>query len=94
MTGGPSMCWPRRLRMVFDKTPLDDLILREARVFLRMPDWNIAERWHGIYALHPELPFFTAEPAPRVRIVTAPGGSGMTLSFGLAECTAKGILCG
>jgi len=76
---------------IFDRTAIDDLILREARTFLRMPCWHIAERWHGVYALHPERPFFEAEPAPGVRIVTAPGGSGMTLSFGLAERTSKVI---
>jgi glycine/D-amino acid oxidase-like deaminating enzyme len=74
---------------VFNKTLLDDLILREAAIFLRVPDWSIAERWHGVYALHLDRPFFEAEPAPGVRIVTAPGGSGMTLSFGLAERTAR-----
>jgi D-hydroxyproline dehydrogenase subunit beta len=74
---------------IFNKTLLDDLILREAAIFLRMPDWNIAERWYGVYALHLERPFFEAEPAPGVRILTAPGGSGMTLSFGLAERTAQ-----
>jgi FAD dependent oxidoreductase TIGR03364 len=76
---------------IFNKTLLDDLILREAATFLRVPSWSIAERWHGVYALHPERPFFEATPAPGVHIVTAPGGSGMTLSFGLAERTAKGI---
>jgi FAD dependent oxidoreductase TIGR03364 len=76
---------------IFNKSLLDDLILREAAIFLRMPSSTIAERWHGVYSLHPERPFFEAEPAPGVRIVTAPGGSGMTLSFGLAERTAKAI---
>lgn len=74
---------------VFNQAAIDDLILREAGTFLRMPDWTIAERWYGVYALHPERPFFESQPAPGVRIVTAPGGSGMTLSFGLAERTAK-----
>jgi len=41
-----------------------------------------------VYALHPERPVFVAQPAPGVRIVTAPGGSGLSLSFGLAERTA------
>lgn len=77
---------------IFNKTLLDDLILREAAVFLRLPSWQIAERWHGVYSLHPEKPFFEAQPEPGVRIVTAPGGSGMTLSFGLAERTAKAFL--
>ena len=76
---------------VFDRTAIDDLILSEARTFLNLPCWHIAERWHGVYSLDPERPFFEAEPAPGVRIVTAPGGSGMTLSFGLAERTAQAV---
>lgn len=74
---------------IFNKSEIDELILREAATFLRLPDWTIAERWYGVYSLHPERPFFEAEPAPGVTIVTAPGGSGMTLSFGLAERTIK-----
>jgi glycine/D-amino acid oxidase-like deaminating enzyme len=70
---------------IFNKAELDDLILREAATFLQLPDDRIAERWHGVYAIHPDKPFFEAEPADGVRILTAPGGSGMTLSFGLAE---------
>ena len=78
---------------VFDRAEIDELILKEAKIFLKLPSWQIAERWHGVYALHPSLPFFEAQPAPGVHILTAPGGSGMTLSFGLAERTVKAILC-
>jgi FAD dependent oxidoreductase TIGR03364 len=74
---------------VFNKSEIDDLILSEAATFMRLPDWSIAERWYGVYSLHPQKGYFTAEPAPGVRMVTAPGGSGMTLSFGLAELTAR-----
>jgi FAD dependent oxidoreductase TIGR03364 len=74
---------------IFDKPEIDELILREAATFLQLPDMRIAQRWNGTYALHPEKPFLEAEPAPGVRIMTAPGGSGMTLSFGLAERTAN-----
>lgn len=74
---------------IFDKPAIDDLILREAATFLQLPDSRIAQRWNGTYALHPDRPFFEAEPKRAVRILTAPGGSGMTLSFGLAERTAK-----
>ena len=72
---------------VFDKPKVDELILRYIGTFLQAPSMEIAQRWHGVYSKHPEKPFFTMAPAPGVRIVTAPGGSGMTLSFGLAEAT-------
>jgi D-hydroxyproline dehydrogenase subunit beta len=75
----------------FDKAEIDRLILNEAQSFLRLPSWTIAEHWHGVYALHPELPFFAASPAPGVRIMNGVGGSGMTLSFGLAERTQKSL---
>jgi FAD dependent oxidoreductase TIGR03364 len=76
---------------IFDKPEIDELILREAQTFLRLPNFRVAERWHGVYSTHAEKPFFEAEPAERVHIVTAPGGSGMTLSFGLAERTILGL---
>ena len=72
---------------IFDKPEIDQLILDEARTFLQLPDFEIVRRWHGVYSIHPEKPFFEAEPAAGVRIVTAAGGSGMTLSFGLAQRT-------
>jgi FAD dependent oxidoreductase TIGR03364 len=76
---------------IFDKTEIDRLILKEARTFLRLPSWHLAERWHGVYAYHPQLPFFEASPQPGVRILNGVGGSGMTLSFGLAERTQKSL---
>jgi FAD dependent oxidoreductase TIGR03364 len=72
---------------VFDKAEINRLILDEAKTFIRLPSWNMAEFWHGVYALHPQLPFFEATPQPGVRVLTGVGGSGMTLSFGLAERT-------
>jgi D-hydroxyproline dehydrogenase subunit beta len=69
----------------FDKTEIDYLILREIRRVVRLPDWTITERWHGIYAKHDERPLFEAEPAPGVHIRTGTGGAGMTMAFGLAE---------
>lgn len=70
---------------IFDKTEIDEFILAHARRFLRLPDFTISQRWHGVYARHPEKPWFTVQPAPNVRVVTAAGGAGMTLSMGLGE---------
>jgi len=72
---------------VFDKLEIDQLILKHAQQFLRIPDFSIAERWHGIYAKHPEKAYFSVEASAGVRVITATGGAGMTLSFGLAEET-------
>ncbi len=70
---------------IFNKEVIDRLILRYTRQFLRAPDLSIAERWYGVYAKHPDKPMVVMEPQPGVRIVASPGGSGMTLSFGMAE---------
>jgi FAD dependent oxidoreductase TIGR03364 len=69
----------------FDKALIDDLILRELRRVICLPTWEIAERWHGVYAKHESGPVFEAEPLPRAYIRSATGGSGMTMAFGLAE---------
>jgi FAD dependent oxidoreductase TIGR03364 len=69
----------------FDKARIDELILQELRPLIRLKDWTITERWSGIYAKHAADPQFTADPHPNVHIITATGGSGMTMSFGLAE---------
>jgi len=70
---------------VFNKTEIDELVLRNVRTFLIAPDLSIAQRWYGVYAKHPDKAWVAIDAAPGVRIVTAVGGSGMTLSFGLAE---------
>lgn len=78
---------------IFDKTEIDELMLRELRRLYDFPDWTIAERWHGIYAKYPQGPIFRAEPLPNVHIATGTGGCGMTLSFGLADAFFESQLC-
>ena len=73
----------------FNKQVIDDLILEYTRGFLNAPDMTIVERWHGVYAKHPEKPLVIMTPAENVRIVASPGGSGMTLSFGVAELSME-----
>lgn len=69
----------------FDKSEIDDLILRELRRVIRLSDWSITERWHGIYARHPERPIFERAIDESVHLSVGTGGAGMTLAFGIAE---------
>jgi FAD dependent oxidoreductase TIGR03364 len=70
---------------IFDKQEIDDLILSYLKTFLTVPDLRIASRWHGCYVKHPTQAFLVVTPADGVTAITAVGGAGMTLSFGLAE---------
>ena len=72
---------------LFNREEIDNLILRHLRSFLRVPDFSIAERWHGVYAKHFEKPFVRFQPEDGVEVVTGLGGAGMTLSFGVAAET-------
>ncbi len=69
---------------IFNKQEIDDLILAYTKTFLRLPNYDIAERWYGVYAKHLEKTYVIMKPEERVRVVGSPGGSGMTLSFGVA----------
>jgi len=68
----------------FDNTRIDDLILAYFNRMLHLPDPRIVARWHGIYAKHPTKILYVNEPQPNCHIVNAPGGAGMTMSFGFA----------
>ena len=52
-----------------------------------MPALEIKESWHGVDAKHSERTYGVAAPVDGVRIVTVSSGSGMTLSFGIAQET-------
>jgi D-hydroxyproline dehydrogenase subunit beta len=69
----------------FDKPFIDELILEYLRTFVALPDLKISARWHGEYIKHPTEPYLVAQPGPGTLAITAVGGAGMTLSFGLAE---------
>ena len=72
---------------IFNRDAIDNLMLTYIRTFLNAPDLTIAQRWFGVYAKHPEKPYLSLQPAPGVRIVTSPGGAGMTLSMGVGART-------
>ena len=68
----------------FDNLHIDDLILKYLRKMVQLPEWELSARWHGIYAKYLGKSFYSAQPQPHCYIVNAPGGAGMTLSFGTA----------
>lgn len=72
---------------LFNSEEIDTLILRHLQTFVRVPDFSIAQRWHGIYAKHFEKPYIRFCPEDQVEVITGLGGAGMTLSFGVAAET-------
>jgi D-hydroxyproline dehydrogenase subunit beta len=68
----------------FNREEIDLLILRHLQSFVRVPDFTIGERWYGVYAKHPRETYVRFRPEAGVEVITALGGAGMTLSFGVA----------
>ena len=64
---------------VFDKTLIDNLVIRYLSNFLQAPNLDVTDHWHAIHAHHPENPYLVSQPGQDVRVVTALGGSDMTL---------------
>jgi FAD dependent oxidoreductase TIGR03364 len=73
------------------RTDVEQLILAALAEFLRLPDPRVASRWHGTYlrSTRGETQV-VVQPQERVTLVTALGGLGMTLSWGLAQQTVDG----
>ncbi len=68
----------------FDSAETDRLILDYLSTFARFPDPTIAARWQGVYPKRTGHPVLVEHPEPGVTIYNGLGGTGMTLSFGLA----------
>jgi FAD dependent oxidoreductase TIGR03364 len=70
------------------RTEVDELILGALRDFAVIPDLRIATRWQGVY-LKSKIgeTQVVLRPRERVTMVTAMGGLGMTLGWGLAQKT-------
>jgi FAD dependent oxidoreductase TIGR03364 len=66
-------------------TRTEELILAEAGRLLRLPPCRVAERWHGVYSLHPEREVFEQTVGGRIHLITGIGGKGMTVGPALAR---------
>jgi glycine/D-amino acid oxidase-like deaminating enzyme len=69
----------------FDRADINEFVLTYLKGFARVPSFDIAATWHGVYAKLPGQTEWIAQPEIGVTVVNALGGAGMTLSFGLAE---------
>lgn len=69
-------------------TEVDQLVLDNLATFTRLPGLKIASRWHGTYLKSTVGQLqVVLQPRDRITMVTAMGGLGMTLSWGLARKT-------
>jgi len=73
-------------RLDFNNTDqLNQLMLREARRILDLPDWRMQRSWNGYYSQSKSGEIFQHSPDPRIHIVTGIGGKGMTTACGFAH---------
>ena len=72
------------------RADVEELILEALRGFVNVPDLRLAARWSGVY-LKSKIgqTQVVLHPRERVTMVTAMGGLGMTLSWGLAQRTIE-----
>jgi FAD dependent oxidoreductase TIGR03364 len=68
-------------------THLETLILSEARKLLRLPSWEIAERWHGVYSMPKNAEIYRETIDEVIHIVTGIRGKGMTTGPAVARET-------
>jgi FAD dependent oxidoreductase TIGR03364 len=73
------------------RSDVEALILDALQKFVRVPDLSIAARWQGVYLKSTAgQTQVVLQPRKGVTMVTAMGGLGMTLSWGLARKTVDG----
>ena len=70
----------------FDKQCINELILKYLNQFTSLRNPKLIETWNGVYGklTNNETDLFYS-PEPGVYILNGVGGTGMTMSFGLAE---------
>jgi FAD dependent oxidoreductase TIGR03364 len=70
----------------FDRNFINQLIIDYLKGFARFPDFSLSASWNGIYSKMTDgQTECIISPMDGVTIINGLGGSGMTLSFGLAE---------
>lgn len=70
---------------------VNDRLLDEVARIVGVRRWRVRERWQGIYAHAPHTDLLITQPTSGVSTVTVTSGTGMTLSFGIAERTVESL---
>jgi D-hydroxyproline dehydrogenase subunit beta len=69
----------------FAKGDVDELILTELAIVLRLPDARVSERWTGTYAHLPDRLAVIDTPEPAVRLAIVTSGTGASTAFAIGE---------
>jgi len=64
---------------------LNDLMLKEIRRIVDLPDWSIVNAWNGYYSQTSDGNHFERWLSDRLVILTGIGGKGMSCGAGIAE---------
>lgn len=76
----------------FDKSFINELVLKYLKQFAIIDNWTLKQTWHGIYPKMTDgQTGVFLQPDKNVYIVNNTGGAGMTMSFGFAEEMIKTI---
>lgn len=89
LTIGDTHAYAQPFGFLLDEAPYAHLVtVAEGMLGVALPP--LARRWSGVYAEShvPDELVHRAGPDPLLRVVTGPGGRGMTLSPAVAETTA------
>ena len=75
---------------IYHDEAVDDAILAALNEFLPVDNYDVVQRWDGVYNTHPTLPYWWDAVGPNIWALNV-FGTGMTLSFGLTEQVANEI---
>jgi FAD dependent oxidoreductase TIGR03364 len=70
---------------------LEALILSEARKLIELTNWEVAERWHGVYAVPKNGELYRTTIDKVIHIVTGIRGKGMTTGPAVARETIDAL---
>jgi len=70
---------------------ITDLMFKEAKNIINLPNWEVALHWAGFYAQCKNADIFHKTIDNKIHIITGIGGKGMTTSMGYAHNTINNL---